>query len=226
MRSNIGTGSPPAPRGEKTHSERGHLAAILPDHDFPARVVLDGDQHFALVARQRPRRAIGFAIDVGIGGVEVDAQEVVVIAGVGRGGPSAAEQFWIGHQQPQHGPAAGGVSGQQAAGGLGVHAVLTFQVGDQFGRQRLGPRPIVDAVDELTRAGGARLVDSHPDHRRRLARFHLIPPGDGGVVERAQRATEALGVVDRRIALAGMRPHSPAVSPPSRAGRRAGPRSG
>jgi hypothetical protein len=39
------------------------------------------------------------------------------------------------------------VSGQQAARGLGVHAVSAFQVGDQLGRQRLTPRPIVDAVE-------------------------------------------------------------------------------
>ena len=158
-------------------------------------------------------------------------QEVVEIAGVGRGGPGAAEQFGIVHLQPQRRPAAGGVSGQQAARGLGVHAVLAFQVGDQLGRQRLAPRPVVDAVDELARAGGARLVDPHPDHRRRLARLHLIPPGDGDVVEGAQRAAEALGVVDRRIALAGMgrivrRCHHPAAQgdrpAPEAAERRAG----
>src|SRR5215467_14266681 len=93
------------------------------------------------------------------------------------------------------------MSGQEAARGLGIHAVMTFEIWNELRRQRLAPRPVINAVDELARAAGTRLIDPHPDHRWSLTRLHVIPAGDADVVERAQRAAEALSVVDRRIDL-------------------------
>ena len=85
-----------------------------------------------MVAHDGDECAFGGAIEVGVGSVEVGVGEVVEVAGVGRGGPGAAEDFGVVDLKLQGGPAAAGVAVEKSAGWAGVHAVFGFEVGKEL----------------------------------------------------------------------------------------------
>ncbi len=101
----------------------------------------------------------------------------------------------------QRGPAAAGVAVEEAAGGLGVHAVFLLEHGDELGGEGGAPGAVVYGVGELVGALRAGFIEHDPDHGRHGACVHAAAD-HGGLDEVVfQAAAEAVGVVDGGIVL-------------------------
>lgn len=127
------------------------------------------------------------------------------VAWIGRGGPRASKDLWVGRLKPESRPSAGRVSLQESAGGSRVHTVMCFKPGNELRGERCAPRAIVHAIGELVRAGGTALVKKHPDHWSHLAALHaLIKNWSVARAHACQIASEAVCEVDGRVVIVRM----------------------
>ncbi len=103
---------------------------------------------------------------------QIGSGKVAEIRRIRSGWPGASKECGIRHLQPQRGPSAGGVAGEQASAGLGVHAVFLLEVRDQLFGQSLAPGAVIGRVGKLVRSAGTLLVEHHVNHLGQLAFRH------------------------------------------------------
>jgi hypothetical protein len=129
----------------------------------------------------------------------------VEVTGIGRRRPGAAKDFRIRSLQPQRRPTAGGVTLQEPSAGARIHAVVGFQVWDQFSGERRAPGTIVFAVSKFVGPGEAALIEQHPYHLRHFSALHsLIEQRRVAAAQGSQRVAKTVSEINRRIVLPGM----------------------